>query len=100
MAVGVTHPLIASPPSGELANETTKVASARKRETMVTDRVKLIETDHAVDLLETFVAELENPPMPPGSEHAASMHGCPTENLWAGYTESCGWWPQTGQSCP
>ena len=49
------------PPSGELANETMKFASARKRETVVTDRVKPIETDHAVDLLETHVAELEDP---------------------------------------
>ena len=54
--------LLRAPSSGELANETMKVASARKRETIVTDRVKLIETDHAVDLLETYVAELENPP--------------------------------------
>ena len=96
--------LLRVPLSGELANETTNFASARKRETIVTDRVELIETDHAVDLLETYVAELETPPPPPshatGSEHAASLDGCPTEKLWEGFTESCGRWPQTGQSCP
>ena len=54
--------LLRVPPSGELANETMKVASARKRETIVTDRVELMETDHAVDLVETHVAELENLP--------------------------------------
>ena len=32
-----------------------------KRESLVIDRVKLIEADHALDLLETYVAELENP---------------------------------------
>ena len=53
--------LLRVPPSGETADENAKVASARKRESLVTDRVKLMEADHAIDLLETYVAELENP---------------------------------------
>ena len=49
--------LLRAPPSDEQTDESTKAAGARKRETIVTDRVKLMETDRAVDL-----AELENPP--------------------------------------
>ena len=32
-----------------------------KEKSLVIDRVKLIEADHALDLLETYVAEMENP---------------------------------------
>ena len=57
------------PPSGETGQrDHAKAANARKREIIVTDRVKLIETDHAVDLLETYVAEMENPTCQPGPE--------------------------------
>ena len=51
------------PLCGELANEPQQVASARKRESIVTNRVKFIETDHVVDLQETSVVEFENLPM-------------------------------------
>ena len=92
--------LLRVPPSNEQANETMKAASTRKRETIVTHRVKLMETDHAVDLLEIYVAELENPPCRQDQNPAASLDGCTAETLRAGYTESCGRWPQAGQSCP
>ena len=53
--------LLRVPPSTEAADENVKTAGARKRESLVIDRVKLIEADHALDLLETYVAEMENP---------------------------------------
>ena len=53
--------LLRVPPSTEAADENAKTAGARKRESFVIDRVKLIEADHAIDLLETYVAEMENP---------------------------------------
>ena len=55
-----------------------------KEKHIVTDRVKLIKTDHAVDLLETYVAELENPPCHQDQNMLASLDGCPTEKLSAG----------------
>ena len=81
--------LLRVPPSDEQTDETTKAASARRRETIVTDRVKLMETDHAVDLLETYVLSLKTiraarirTRYQPGPKPSRNTTGEPYEKLW------------------
>ena len=72
-----------------MADENAKVASARKRETLVTDRVKLIKADHALDLLETYVAEPEKPTTNLDRNMMPAWTDAQQKKLWAGNTEGC-----------